>query len=386
MKRSILIISLIACTVLLAANSTPPGARRTGNRTPADTSFDGIITASSTRNGSKVYQSSYTLNELDLVLRENRNTEFVLGHSKNQRKINAYYIPGTSNLRALVIAGVHGSELSSVEVANKLLIGLLAGDQPYYSVMIIPSLFPDNAVKALTDPLQIGGLSNIGRYSDPHAVDPNRQMPSPGKALNESGVDHAGRQIEKENQLLLQLIEKFRPQRIANIHAIRDPGYGGVYADPRTDHRGIALGFKTDRFLALNIATHIKELGGNVAGNKLDKKPTALYYKDPEPAPAGQYQKRNMTGSVLNAKRGSGVSLGTWGSTAISNEAVPEKKRDAMRILTIEYPGYKRPVDYETKEQQLFHLKQVGWYAAALDKYFLGAYYLEDEASGFVRR
>jgi hypothetical protein len=181
------------------------------------------------------------------------------------------------------------------------------------------------------------------------------------------------------------LIEKFKPQRIANIHAIRDPGYGGVYADPRTDQHGIALGFETDRQLALDIADHIHQNGGNVAGNKLEKKPTALYYKDPLPAAAGQYQKRNMTGSVLNGKRGSGVSLGTWGSTAITNEIIKEKNRDAMRILTIEYPGYKRPVDYETKSQQLFHHRQVGLYAEAVDKYFLGSFYTEAESVSLTR-
>jgi hypothetical protein len=282
----------------------------------------------------------------------------------------------------LVIAGVHGSELSSVEVAYHLLSELLQAKQPYYSVIIIPSLFPDNAVKAINEPEYIGSADNIGRYTDPHAVDPNRQMPSPGKAFDENNsLDHAGRKIEQENQLLLQL---FKPQRIANLHAIRDMNYGGVYADPRADHNGLASGYSSDSSLAVKMASYIHQQGGNVTGNNLHKKPTALYYKDPAPAQAGSLQKRNMTGTTLNLKRGSGVSLGTWGSTAIANEKDPSKNREAMRILTIEYPGYKRPLDYKTEAQQLLQQKQTELFAAAIETIFLGQHFTENEVIGIA--
>lgn len=386
MKRSISILLLAACTVLAAADSRPNDPWVYDYTTAVDTSIDAIAVSSVTRHNLSVHRSSYSLDQLDLVISENRNTEFLLGHSKQGRKIHAYYIPGKSPLRALVIGGVHGSELSSVEVAYQLLDQLLAGEQAYYSVMIVPSLFPDNAVKALKDPSQIGGLGNIGRYSHTHAVDPNRQMPTPGKAFGKDGLDHVGRKIEAENRLLLQLITDFKPLRVANIHAIRDPNYGGVYADPRTDNKGIALGYETDSKLALDIARYIADHGGNVAGNKLAKSPTALYYKDPEPVPAGAFQRRNMTGSVLNAKRGSGVSLGTWGSTAIEGESDPSKNRDAMRILTIEYPGYKRPMDYPVRSQQLFQQEQVRLYATAIETYFLGMYYTETEMNSLAVR
>ena len=113
----------------------------------------------------------------------------------------------------------------------------------YYNVIIIPSLFPDNAETAKQSPLQIGDVQNIGRYSYPGAVDPNRQMPTPGQAFDEDHeLDHAGRKIENENALLLELIGEYHPQRIVNLHAIRDTNYAGVYADPRTDQNSIALG------------------------------------------------------------------------------------------------------------------------------------------------
>jgi hypothetical protein len=386
MKWTIIMLPLIACSLLLAANSSPAVAL---NAAPLDEFSDtvngGFTLAAFISESRNINRSNYSLKELNLVLEEKRNTQFQLGFSKQGRKINAYYIPGISEQRALVIGGVHGSELSSVEVAYNLLDRLVQGEQPYYSVIIIPSLFPDNALMAINEPAQIGGVSNIGRYTYPNAVDPNRQMPSPGKPYDEKkGHDHIGRNIEQENQLLLQLIQLFKPQRVANLHAIRNTDYGGIYADPRTDHKGIALGYSSDSSLAVNMAFLIHRQGGNVAGNKLDKKPTALYYKDPVPAPAGQFQKRNMTGSVLNAKRGSGVSLGTWGSTAVFDETDATKNRDAMRILTLEYPGYKRPSDYKTETQQLFHQKQVTLFAAAIEKYFLGRYHTEKESDGLA--
>src|SRR3954467_15304222 len=39
-----------------------------------------------------------------------------LGISKQGRPIRAFYFPGTSDKKAVVIGGVHGSELSSIDV------------------------------------------------------------------------------------------------------------------------------------------------------------------------------------------------------------------------------------------------------------------------------
>lgn len=330
--------------------------------------------------GNTEKEKVWTLKDLTSILKEDMITPFSLGQSQMGRRIDAWYIPGTSDQRALVIGGVHGSELSSVEVAYSLLSQLLRGRKPYYSVVIVPSLFPDNAIKAMNEPAQIGSTTNFGRYTLSSSIDPNRQMPSPGKAFDEKNrLDHHGRLIEKENQLLLQLIQDFKPQRIANIHAIRDTDYGGIYADPRTDHKGFALGYDSDSSLAVEIAKYIDQRGGNVAGNRLDKKATSLYYKDPTPMLKGVLQKRNMTGSLLHGHRGSGVSLGTWAATAIVHEKDPSKSRDAMRIITIEYPGYKRPVDYPTEAKRESQQKQVELFASALQTVFLGRFFVENE-------
>ena len=320
---------------------------------------------------------------LKKILEEGKTTRFLLGQTNQMRTIEAWFFPGTSEKKALVIGGVHGTELSSTEVAENLIQKLSQGSRNYYSVIVIPCLFPDNAATAKENADAIGSTANIGRYSFYSAADPNRQMPSPGKPFDEeSGKDHMGREIEKENQLLLRLINLFRPDRIANIHAIRDLEHAGIYADPRTDSKSYALGFETDSNLAIEMAFMVKKSGGYIPGNQLGKKPTALYYKDPIPVSKGNFQQRNFSGSSLANNRGSGISLGTWASTAISDTTKPMLSREAMRILTIEFPGYKRPGDYKNVNQKDYFNKQVEVYASAIEKIFLREYFVEENELG----
>lgn len=301
------------------------------------------------------------------------------GFSKKGRPIEAFYFPGSSDKRALVIGGVHGSELSAIDVAKNLIEQLGANEGIYYSVIVIPCLFPDNANQALTNPAMIGSVYNIGRYSHDHAADPNRQMPPLGLAFDEKNpVDFTGRTIEPENRLLLQIIQEFRPQRIVNLHAIRSADQGGVYADPRTDSRGIADEYRSDSSLAVAMAWYIDTNGGWVPGNNLHKQPTSLYYTDPPPAAPGQRQKRNLNGSKLPGNRGHGVSLGSWASTAVDDPANPHHNRPAMRLITVEFPGYKRPADYTNPAARQRCNQQVRLYAAAVREIFLANLYVEE--------
>lgn len=325
--------------------------------------------------GAALVQPALTAAEM---IRSANAAKTVLGISKKGNAVEAWFFPGTSDKRALVIGGVHGSELSSIEVARQL-INQLQNEKPYYSVVVIPCLFPDNAEQARSDRSTIGTANNTGRYTHHESADPNRQMPSLGKAFDESmPVDHIGRAIEVENQMLLSLINEFRPHRIANIHAIRDGKHAGIYADPRTDSKGNALGFASDSALAVSMAAQIDAQGGYVPGNRIADRPTALYYKDPVPAAPGQLQKRNTCGSQLPSGRGQGISLGSWASTAIENEEDTAANRPAMRIITIEFPGYKAPKHYADPKQQQICSRQVELYASAIMDIFLGDYYAEN--------
>lgn len=311
------------------------------------------------------------------LIKNHTTAKTALGFSKKGRAIEAYYFLGTSDKKALVIAGVHGSELSSIEIARALIHYLKNSQQAYYSVIVIPVLFPDNAVAAQNKPALIGGTENNGRYSCGHTVDPNRQMPSLGKAFIPDTKDHLGREIETENKLLLELINIYRPQRIVNIHAIRNASKAGIYADPRTDANGIALGYDTDSSLAIEMAKYVHCNGGFIPGNYIDSIPSALYYCDHPAAPAGTMQQRNLHGSELSNRRGEGVSLGGWASTAIEDAEHPEYNRDAMRILTMEFPGYKRPQDYTYTTDREYVDMIVHLYAASINNIFLQKYFEE---------
>jgi hypothetical protein len=323
---------------------------------------------------------SFDLSELTLFINNKIAGKATLGFSQKGIPIEAYYFPGFSNKRALIIGGVHGSELAAIEIAKELIKQLQTGVPIFYSVVIVPCLFPDNAATALRFPSQIGGTDNIGRYTHAQAVDPNRQMPSLGKQFDERiPCDHLGRLIEKENQLLLELINEFRPQRMVNLHAIRDTAYAGIYADPRTDSKGIALGYETDSSLVVDMARYIYKLGAKVPGNNLEQHPAALYYKDPAIAQKGFLQKRNINGNVLIKGKGHGVSLGSWASTAIEDADNPTNNRAAIRLITAEFPGSKRPADYKTITEQNDCRQLVQLYSKAIQTIFLGNYYTEED-------
>ena len=305
--------------------------------------------------------------------RSSRAFKSSLGITKKGFAIEAFYFPGKKGKRALVIGGMHGSELSSIEVARKLIRDLQKENTSDYDVMIIPCLFPDNALSALSDPENIGSVHNIGRYTNNKGVDPNRQMPSLGKPfILHDAKDHLEREIEYENQLLLQLISKYRPDRIVNLHAIRNVANAGIYADPRTDSKGRSLGFEMDSLLAINMAKYIAQGGGRVPGNNLNHKPTAHYPKDPAVVATHHFQPRSVCGSVLQASKGCGVSLGSWASTAVEDPADPAHNRDAITLITVEFPGYKRPQDYATEKEQKNCRRQVQLFASAISEIFLG--------------
>ena len=293
-----------------------------------------------------------------------------LGLTAEGRPVEAWYFPGQSEELALVLGGVHGSELSSVEVVRQLIQDLQGGFQPYYTLIVVPCVFPDNAATAAEHRAEIGSVKNIGRYSYAGATDPNRQLPAPGKAFHaQSGTDFLGRVIERENQYLLDLIQTFKPQRIASVHAIRDEEKAGFFADPRTDALGIAIGFDTDSVLVMQMSQKATEAGYCPRGNYRNRRATAHYYLDPLPVQAGHWQARNTSGSRLPGHCGRGISLGTWAATAVSHESDTLLNRPALRMITIEFPGSFRPGDTTAsatpKIQQRIHA-----YTAAIREVF----------------
>ena len=168
-----------------------------------------------------------------------------------KRSITVRYVAGRTARRALVIAGVHGSEVQGIEVAEQLLKDLAkAQSQPEVSTVIVPDLFPDNAAY---------------RDREGPGAPPNRNFPDPSQDLAASGGrDARNKAILPENVMLMQLIERFAPERIISIHGSSAAALAGVSYDPRalsaaeqarTQSSGIDSGADArDKALALSAA------------------------------------------------------------------------------------------------------------------------------------
>jgi hypothetical protein len=287
-----------------------------------------------------------------------------IGTTKGKRPITAHFFPGASKEKALVIGGVHGSELSGVAVAEELVrrLSLPTARQPYFSVIVVPSLFPDNVAARRVFEAKISGKLSPADYAkqaekanDPGRItpgqeDPNRQMPAPGTDFDPANPkDAAGRVIEAENQALLGLIQQFQPVRIASLHAIKNVDRAGVFADPHPDATGVdpKLAARTD-LLALTIARRVEELGGRVGGNKLGKKgETSLY--------PGQNPK--LSKEQIEKENKKGTSLGQWG---------PPR---GISVLTIEMP---EQYDTSSPVADPGRAKEIESRAEALEEIFLG--------------
>jgi acetolactate synthase regulatory subunit len=296
-----------------------------------------------------------------------------LGDSAGNRSIDAFQFTGTTSNHALVLGGVHGSELSGIEVVETLLNQLRTGPRPYYTVTIVPRLFPDNAAIRESDPAAIRADTNVGRYTGARGVDPNRQMPEFGRSFDPAtSLDSRARPIERENIMLLNLINSIRPSRIVSVHAMHSDSAAGIFADPRTDQNQIALGYTSDKALALEMARLAQSRGATVSGNRLGTSPeNTTYALDPAIAQPGQRQRRSR-GEPTADHRGEGVSLGGWGSTAVCDASNPSRNRQAMRIITIEMPRGQRIQDMQTQAQQDARRVVVQAHVDAIREIFLG--------------
>jgi hypothetical protein len=152
-----------------------------------------------------------------------------LGTTAGARPVEAHFIQGTTTRKALVIAGVHGSERQGIEVARMLLADL-AANQPMFTVIVVPSLFPDNAATGTRE-----GATPTNRNFPPASEDLAAATAAGGGTAVDASTDTRGartRAILPENIMLLQLIERFSPERIISIHGTRHSGAGGVFYDP----------------------------------------------------------------------------------------------------------------------------------------------------------
>jgi len=244
--------------------------------------------------------------------------------------VQAFYFRGTTDRRALIIGGVHGSEPGGVEVVNDLLDLLRAPNapMPFFSIIIVPELFSANvhSSRPLSERRTSGGTTQKlvkGKAKDVDTPDPNRQFPAVGadasfNAVLGCQVDSENRCIEPENIVLMDLINRFQPERVANVHGhsvpkndaqLKKEGGPSITTDPRPGHE------KEDDALTLKMAKEADKLGVRVPGNFLGTKDERTRYTT-GPAP----------------KMSSGVTFGQWGSHDTPT-------RPAMNIVLIETFG-----------------------------------------------
>lgn len=334
----------------------------------------------------------------------------VLERGSDNYSVVTHFFAGTSSERAIIFAGIHGSELSAVEVADRLVADLQSGAYPvpYYNVIIVPRLFPENVAAAEasgdpgTDTHGAGRYSSADRYADGDTprdrmpVEPNRQNPSPGSGISMTDAyptisvgsgDNAQTEVmEPENVIRHRLIQRFRPSRVCYLHASqmltageRRQGHArnaGIYYDPRTDAEGNALpGYEDDAALALGMARTAQSHGASVGGNQIDDDDTAndraLYRGDTQADPdsAQPRSEGRDTGSI----RGVGVSNGTHTATAIEDAAHPEANRAALTTITVEVDTNQRSQDFPAGSSgRSEREEELQAHAIALREVFLG--------------
>ncbi len=179
----------------------------------------------------------------------------------------ANHFPGTAPEGVvLIVAGLHTSEQSGVEVANWIRVKLAELPKPSrLSAIVIPEMFPAFGEQARKKEWLHPG-DQWDNYSDDFreypmrtlTIHPNRQFPPPGQPLDYL-VDKSGRGTLKkfdgspvlENgssipllpqiRQLIELIELHKPISIVSIHGIHRAGpqpkkrvnFAGVFVDPR---------------------------------------------------------------------------------------------------------------------------------------------------------
>ena len=294
--------------------------------------------------------------------------------SAQPRSITVRYVPGRTARRALVIAGVHGSEVQGSEVAEQLLSDLAnAPNPPEMSAIVVPDLFPDDAAY---------------RDREGPGAHPNRNFPDASSNLAASGgKDALGRAIRRENAILMQLMERFSPERIISIHGTWDPSKAGVSYDTRAetpveDARARAWGFNpnSDESNAPRGLVQARHQGFVYAAGEKDNRlslgaadliearTTQGRVKGPNrpglahPSVAGNFKGTSSTANYARwgGAMDQGVSLGGYAS------------KRGISIFTVEPPDNKKLSEYSGAARDAREV-EIKAYAEAVRTILLGA-------------
>lgn len=269
------------------------------------------------------------------------------------KPVKAFFFPGMTARRALIIGGVHGDEPQGARVVESLRVELEAmatkGTKPHFTVILIPVLIERTHDPKLEKPKKryVGGIEPNRTFPRPRedyadvrarvkAGQPELMMDDPKKPgkLKEATGKGATSEMIPETRALIALIERFKPERIASVHAhsIDAKGLGrpgddpGVFVDPRLPKPGKTNDAEVKDDDALAEAMLAGGQGrvpqglrggkndpylGNVGGSKSFAAPTVRYA----------------------ASHPQGHSLGDWAPA-------PTATREGITTVTVEVPQY----------------------------------------------
>jgi hypothetical protein len=222
--------------------------------------------------------------------------------------VEAHFFPtvGPAQGRALVIGGFHGDEQPGWQVTDALVSELSQPRGSFglaFNTIIVPRL---NA-GAITD--ELAGVRLWRNRCNRQLVDLNRNFPTGNKPRDTDCVNTDGAPVQPEVQAVMDIITKFKPDRIVSTHAITNPKSAGIFADPNQDPQAIELA----RGMASTVV-HASDRPKNRLGPGVN---------DFNPVYPG-----DKPGVV-----GAGTSLGAWAPTAIPGQTTP--------VITVEAPGFK---------------------------------------------
>jgi len=322
--------------------------------------------------------------------------------------VTAYFIPGRTDRRALIIGGVHqATEPQGSVVVDRLRVLLTsrsaAGHPPFFTTVLVPSLFAAARYSSSNPRWITGGMGRdiSGTLQTSRAVEPNRNFPLPGEDLaaaqargaggpnqaelmfrnpahpsaapaeshDTSGAGHAGTSIRMlpETRTLISLIEHFHPERIASVHAhsLKSiPGDApGIFVDPR----GVdpATGAVTNAAQAAEddrLATAMVREGRT----RLASAPITGV-RSPNPFIGNRPGTSQSTVRYASGAHAEGSSLGMWAPTPVTSGP---GTRAGITTMTIEVPQWNRP----SEATELSRIED-------LDRDLLGDIFLEDPAA-----
>jgi hypothetical protein len=286
---------------------------------------------------------------------------------------SAFFFPGRSNRRALIISGVHGDEKRGVQVVQslqKLLAAKsVAGNKPFFNTILVPVVIPRTRATSKRNVPGGIGMDSKGTVVC-REVEPNRNFPLPredftvaqtrgkstatapelmirdasGSLRPPRGVDRTSIRMLPETRILISLIERFQPERLASVHdhslqqschacngkATKCGGEGpGIFVDPR--------GIDPKSGLVTN-NTQVEDddrLARRMAEEALRRLPCSIsLIKSAFPPFAGNQAFFPLTVRYFSPQRVEGNSLGDWAP-------VPAGGRPGIATLTIEVPKYR---------------------------------------------